>query len=116
MNAQELPAYGLWPLARIDGSVSILIAFGISKPRTARDWRSFSAVCGFLVALATALRDFGLTIYPPNGWFVRTMYFQLTGPEERQALAAFGETCTRDATATPAFVPRWLQTFAGVAQ
>ena len=115
MNAQELPTCGLWPLVSSDGSVSILIAFGINKPRTARAWRSFSACCGFLVALFTALRDFGLTIYLPYEWFARTLYFQFARREEREAVAACGETCTRDAAATPALVPRRPQTFAGVA-
>lgn len=116
MNAQELPAHGLWPHVSIDGAVSILMSFGFNKSRTARDWRTFSALCGFLVALFTELRDFGLTIYLPYGWFARTMYFQLARHEERKALAAIGETCSRYAAATPALAPRWLQTFAGVAQ
>ncbi len=43
MNAQEPPAYGPWPLVFINAALFILFAFSFTKPRTARDWRSFGA-------------------------------------------------------------------------
>ena len=45
------PAYGLWSLVVINSLVFIIFAFSFSKPRTARDWRSFSAFSAFIVAL-----------------------------------------------------------------
>jgi hypothetical protein len=39
MNAQEAPAYGLWPLVLNNAAVFIFYAFSFTKPRTARDWR-----------------------------------------------------------------------------
>ena len=41
------PAYGLWSLVVINSLVFIIFAFSFSKPRTARDWRSFSAFSAF---------------------------------------------------------------------
>jgi methanethiol S-methyltransferase len=43
MTANDEPAYSLWPLVIINAAVFIIFAFGFTKPRTARDWRSFGA-------------------------------------------------------------------------
>lgn len=68
MTEHTSSAYGLWFLVFANSAIFILFALSFTKPKTARDWRTFGAFSAFIIALFVEMYGVPVTIFLLSGW------------------------------------------------